>query len=501
MATAFGKFSVVTLLLILAAAGPARAGSTGPGFVESPLQRGVFCRESEAGGRLALGAPRARALSPGVRFLPGFSNPGAVFLAGGTLYVACNGASLVTEVDVATPGQEAITGTIATPVNPVDLAVVAGTLYVIDQQRSKLYYRPLAGGTWAYVQLPAAAPRWSYGNVIYPHETLGKMLVLHFWENRIHVVDLATKQLDTTITNLHHLPDRVHFTAAGDRMIVLCVGLDAPSCAAAGPHWEVFDLANGYQKLLEVAVSGECPQTMAEHGGDLFVVRDGGVLSFDLPSGAPVAALGGLSLGRQAEHNGAMLFVQDLAGGVAVIDPALTAVGASYGLLSNPQGWYPPLEEMAAAAAADGRIFVANRNDGCLSIIDWPACFSYGAGCAGSGGFVPLLSGGGCPAAGQNASFGLSGGLGGAPAFLFLGTSTAFLPLAGDCTFLLAPLQPPAAVIPLSGAGPGAGAFALDIPVPAATPPGSKAALQVFVADPGVPQGYAASNALHVTTQ
>ncbi|MBI4879315.1 MAG: hypothetical protein HY812_06600 [Planctomycetes bacterium] len=501
MLAVLGKNSVLVSLLLAAASGLARADSACPSFVESPLEPGVFCRAFPLEQRPALGAPHARSLSAGVRALPGFLNPGAVFLAGGSLYVVNNGASLVSEVDIATPGQEAIIGTISTPVNPVDLAVVNGTLYVIDQQRDKLHYRPLAGGSWAFVQLPAAAPRWSYGNVIFPHASLGKMFVLHFWENTIHVVDLATKQIDTSITNVHHLPDRVRFASGGTRMLVLCVGLDAPSCTATGPHWELFDLASGYQKLLEVPVNGDCAETLAEQGGDVFVVRDSGVLSFDLTSGAPQGALGGLGLGRHAEHNGAALFVQDDTGAVLAVDPALSGVGLSYGLLANPQIWYPPLEEMAAAAAVDGRVFVANRNDGCLSIIDWPACFAYGSGCPGSGGSVPLLAGGGCPAAGQSFSLALSGGLGGAPAFLFLGTGTAFLPLAGECVFLLAPVQPPAAVIVLSGAGPGAGAFALDIPVPAAVPPGYKAALQVLIADPGAVPGYAASNALHLATQ
>ena len=119
---------------------------------------------------------------------------------------------------------------------------------------------------------------------------------------------------------------------------------------------------------------------------------------------------------------------------------------------------------------------------------------TYGSGCAGSGGFTPVLSLAGCAEPGEIVALGLTKGLGGAGALLLFGTGEAALPLAGGCTLLTAPLLPAMlGPLPLVGAGPGSGFLVLSGSVPPGTAP-ITLYVQGFVLDPGAPPGYCASN-------
>ncbi len=127
----------------------------------------------------------------------------------------------------------------------------------------------------------------------------------------------------------------------------------------------------------------------------------------------------------------------------------------------------------------------------------------YGAACPGSGGFLPSLSlkatFDGCFAAGDGVSFDIKGGLGGSTCLLLLGLSTAAAPLPGGCSLLLAPTQANV-VLPLFGAGPGAGAISFSSTIPAGFPALS-VYLQGFVVDPGVARGFSATNGLRMTVK
>ncbi len=120
----------------------------------------------------------------------------------------------------------------------------------------------------------------------------------------------------------------------------------------------------------------------------------------------------------------------------------------------------------------------------------------YGSGCPGTGGFVPQLTLRGCPANGYGESIEVSGGLPGAPAFLFIGFGKAALPMGGGCTLNVFPLFPATiGPLPLIGAGPGNGAFALPVTVPTSVPSVIlPVTLQAFVTDPGAPGGTGFSN-------
>ena len=124
---------------------------------------------------------------------------------------------------------------------------------------------------------------------------------------------------------------------------------------------------------------------------------------------------------------------------------------------------------------------------------------TYGSGCAGSGGFTPVLSLAGCAEPGEPVAIGLTKGLGGAGALLLFGSGAAALPLPNGCTLLTSPLLPVVlGPLPLSGAGPGNGFLVLSGTVPLGT--GAVTIyLQGFVLDPGSPGGYAASNGVVLT--
>lgn len=120
--------------------------------------------------------------------------------------------------------------------------------------------------------------------------------------------------------------------------------------------------------------------------------------------------------------------------------------------------------------------------------------FEYGAGCAGSGGFVPVLSATGCPDAGAVLTIRLTGALGASQGLLFVGIAPAALVVAG-CPFLVSPAASFSLAVPIFGPpAPGAGFFTLPVIVP----PGLSGTvhLQAFVLDGGGPAGASATNGL-----
>jgi len=125
----------------------------------------------------------------------------------------------------------------------------------------------------------------------------------------------------------------------------------------------------------------------------------------------------------------------------------------------------------------------------------------YGSGCAGTGGVVPLLLIGGCAAPTDTISINVVDGLGGASAFLFLGSGQSALPFGGGCDLLtqapfnaIGPLQ-------LGGVGAGCGSLSLWVFVPSGLPPNFLATLQAFVIDPGSPIGAAGTNGVEIVVK
>jgi WD40 repeat protein len=161
-------------------------------------------------------------------------------------------------------------------------------------------------------------------------------------------------------------------------------------------------------------------------------------------------------------------------------------------------GW-GPFPQLPLAYGLDGRL-VYGRTDATVVMSECPGALEpYGEGCAGAGGFVPVLAAEGCATAAGTLTLAISGAAGGGLAFLVVGASQAALPIFG-CTLLAAPLLTPPVVLPLTGAGPGAGAAALSVPLSSAVP-AATLALQAGILDPGAPSGWAATNGVLVTIE
>lgn len=144
----------------------------------------------------------------------------------------------------------------------------------------------------------------------------------------------------------------------------------------------------------------------------------------------------------------------------------------------------------------DGGLEVVSGGD--LLAIAARACAgdtgTYGTGCPGSGGFTPALGASGCPVAGGVVELRLAHALGGSQALLALGLGLAPVPRGGICALYPAPLAPALPVLPLSGAGAGAGGFLLAAAVPQGVA-GIDLAVQALVADSASFSGFSASNA------
>jgi hypothetical protein len=116
---------------------------------------------------------------------------------------------------------------------------------------------------------------------------------------------------------------------------------------------------------------------------------------------------------------------------------------------------------------------------------------------AGSGGFVPRISGSGCPSIGETVTIELDDALGGALTFLFIGSGRDSLPFAGG-EILVAP---PWILVPFLASGPagvaGAGTVTLSGDLPDdATLIGLPANLQFAVVDDGAVRGIAFTGGL-----
>lgn len=126
--------------------------------------------------------------------------------------------------------------------------------------------------------------------------------------------------------------------------------------------------------------------------------------------------------------------------------------------------------------------------------IDGPSSFSaYGAGCPGSGGFVPQLAGTGVPNPAQSATIAISQALGGSIAVLFVGLGQGTANVVPSCALQVMPIVPSLAItLPMIGVGPGAGGIALPFTVPSNVTP-IDVYLQLLVGDPGAAGGVAST--------
>jgi outer membrane protein assembly factor BamB len=156
----------------------------------------------------------------------------------------------------------------------------------------------------------------------------------------------------------------------------------------------------------------------------------------------------------------------------------------------------PSVNVGGPALGADGTLIVGGTGATLRAYRCDAEFLAYGAGCAGSGGFVPSLAGGGCPEPGGSVALYLDDTLGGAAALLLFGAGDGVATAKG-CPLHVVPLLPLNILLGVPGAGAGGGALTLTGSVPPGTPP-LDIYLQVFVADPAGPAGASASNGLQL---
>ncbi len=135
----------------------------------------------------------------------------------------------------------------------------------------------------------------------------------------------------------------------------------------------------------------------------------------------------------------------------------------------------------------------ADVHRGCPS-----AVVAFGAGCAGSGGFVPKLALDHCMFPGGTTTLTIADGLGGSTALVFIGAGQSSVPLGGGCSFLVSVFLPAPVALLLSPGGPGAGGVAVPISLPSQILSSWQASLQAFVIDAASPIGVAATSGLAV---
>jgi hypothetical protein len=122
----------------------------------------------------------------------------------------------------------------------------------------------------------------------------------------------------------------------------------------------------------------------------------------------------------------------------------------------------------------------------------------YGAGLAGTGGFVPRLASSGCPEVSSPFTLAIDKAIGGASGVLLIGTAPASLPLFGGS--LLVNVNGISFAIHAGGTAgvAGAGTFALPLLLTDPTLPGASVYLQAGFFDPGAAQSVSLTNGLQV---
>lgn len=217
--------------------------------------------------------------------------------------------------------------------------------------------------------------------------------------------------------------------------------------------------------------------------GNMVVVGRTDSANFPTAGDEADLSLGGTSDGfvtRISPNGQALVFSSYIGGmfndscnGVAISSDGATAVvgqTSSSDLVSTPGALQPTF----GGGFSDA--FVMGLNFGCEGGFE-----SFGFGCPGTGGLVPVLEGAGCPDAGGTVTITASNGPPGALSALFLGLPGGpNLPVGDSCTLQVGFLTPIVIVLPLNAQG----GFKIMTQIPLDATPGLLN-LQLLISDPG----------------
>ncbi|MFG0319249.1 MAG: FG-GAP repeat protein [Planctomycetota bacterium JB042] len=121
----------------------------------------------------------------------------------------------------------------------------------------------------------------------------------------------------------------------------------------------------------------------------------------------------------------------------------------------------------------------------------------FGSGCAGSGGFAPVMTIESCLTPSQTVAVSVKKGLGGSPVLYLFGGTAGRVPVGGGCALHVQPLAAALSAGVLLGTGPGHGSGTTLAGVPPAGIIGGFA-LQAAVLDPAAPLGFTLTNGVLV---
>ncbi len=125
---------------------------------------------------------------------------------------------------------------------------------------------------------------------------------------------------------------------------------------------------------------------------------------------------------------------------------------------------------------------------------------SYGTGCVGSGGFVPVLDLDGCTTKGSVVTLSVTNAVGGATGLLFLGLQPASVEIGFGCVANVFPFLPGPIGLTFGGSGAGNGAVSIPGAIPVALNLSVSVAMQAFIIDAGaIPLGFSNTNGVRIT--
>jgi Tol biopolymer transport system component len=287
---------------------------------------------------------------------------------------------------------------------------------------------------------------------------------------------------------------------------------DSPAISPDGT-WIAFDsLANNLvagdtngqrDVFLHNRLTGETTRVSVDSAGvqanfpssQAAVSDDGRFVTFksDASNLVPGDTNGGSDVFRHDRSNGQTVRVSVQTGGAQAdessSEPAISADGSLVAFDSTSP-------DMVPGDTNDRRDVFVHDPAGCTAGGAW---VGYGAGLAGTGGWVPALSGTGCPLPGAAITLHVDDALGGATGALFVGLASSAAPFKGG-TFHVGALVLQV-VVPVGGAVGVAGAGELDLPAALPADPalsGASLLLQGAFADAGAVQGVSLTQGLEL---
>jgi hypothetical protein len=165
------------------------------------------------------------------------------------------------------------------------------------------------------------------------------------------------------------------------------------------------------------------------------------------------------------------------------------AVAGGVGINSDPNADFIVGVPGEADAGIRGSVRVYSGGCGAVQ--------SYGSGCPGPSGLVPVLDVSGCPTPAGSIRLNVKKAFGGGTALILLGLTQTQVGLPNGCDLLVGDLLPFSLSVSLNGIGSGA----LQVRLPADAPLGLVVRAQAFVNEDGAPRSFSVTNGVQIAIE